>query len=89
MKWPGLLLVITLTLVIPAPARRDGEANVKERGRPAPGSVSAPVGPEEQPSGGRTAQGEDKPQRFDVVALNHRWATLPAETLPGEGPRFR
>ncbi len=89
MKWPGLLLVITLTLVIPAPARRDGEANLKERGRPAPGSVPAPVGPQVQASGGRTPQGGDKPQRSDVVALNHRWATLPAETLPGEGPRFR
>ena len=89
MKWPGLLLVITLTLVIPAPARRDGEANVKERGRPAPRSDPAPVGPQEQASGGRTPQGEDKPQRSDVVALNHRWATLPMETLPGEGPRFR
>ena len=89
MKWPGLLLVITLTLVIPAPARRDGEANVRERGRPAPRSDPAPVGPQEQASGGRTAQGEDKPQRSDFVALNHRWAALPVETLPGEGPRFR
>ncbi len=89
MKWPGLLLVIALALAMPAPALGDGEAKGKEQGRPAPGSVPAPVGPQVQASGGRTPQSGDKPQRSDVVALNHRWATLPAETLPGEGPRLR
>jgi hypothetical protein len=89
MKWPGLLLVITLGLVIPAPAEGAEEASAKERGRPAAGSVPAPVGPQEQAPGGQAPKGEDKPQRSDVVAMNYRWATLPAEALPGEGPRFR
>lgn len=89
MKWPGLLLVIALGFALPASALGAEEAGTKERGRPVPGSVPAPIGPQEQASGGRTARGEDKPQRSDVVPLSHRWATLPAETLPGEGPRFR
>ena len=89
MKWPGLLLVIALAFALPVPALGAEEANVKERGRPTAESSPAAVALQEQAPGDRTPQGEDKPQRSDVVARNHRWATLLTETLPGEGPRLR
>lgn len=89
MKGTVLLLVIALAFAMPVPALGDGEARPKEQSRPTLETTPAPAGLKEQAPTGRTSQAEEKPQQSDVVVLNHRWATFPAETLPGEGPRFR